>query len=162
MQLISGAEPGLFRASGFSCRFVRPPRGFAPPDGVTVVDRLGQQVRVTTVERTLADLFDRVGLAGGAEELFNSLDLVMRVDAETLVRHARGLRKASLAGALGFWLEREQAVLGVPDAVIGALRTLMPTQPRYALGARPGEGRMAPGWNVILPAAVVENRFEGL
>ena len=73
VQVIAEGEPGTFEATGFPCRFVWPPRGFAPPNGVMVVDRLGQVVSVTTIERTIADLFDRYDLAGGAEELFNSL-----------------------------------------------------------------------------------------
>ena len=128
MQVIAQGEPGMFEAAGFACRFVRPPRGFAPPDGVMAVDRLGQEVRVTTIERTIADLFDRYDLAGDAEELFNSLDLVVRVDAAALVRYLRARGKASAAGALGFWLEREQKRLGVPDAALEELRTLMPAQ----------------------------------
>ena len=55
---------------------------------------------MTTIERTIADLCDRYDLAGDAEELFNSLDLVPRVDAAALVRYARALGKATAAGAL--------------------------------------------------------------
>ena len=162
VQVIAQGEPGMFEAAGFACRFVRPPRGFAPPYGVMAVDRLGQEVRVTTVERTIADLFDRYDLAGGAEELFSSLDLVVRVDALALIRYVRALGKATAAGAVGFWLEREQKRLGVPDAALEALRTLMPAQPRYALGTKSGEGKTAGDWNVILPVEVLERRFEGL
>ncbi len=162
VQVIAEGEPGMFEAAGFACRFVRPPRGFAPPDGVTAVDRLGQDVRVTTIERTIADLFDRYDLAGGAEEFFNALDLVVRIDALALVRYVRALGKATAAGAMGFWLEREQKRLGVPDAALEELRTLMPAQPRYALGAKSGGGRTAKDWNVILPVDVLERRFEGL
>ena len=162
VQVIAHGEPGMFQATGFACRFIRPPRGFAPPDGVTAVDRLGQKVSVTTIERTIADLFDRYDLAGGAEELFNSLDLVERVDAVALIRYVRALGKATTAGALGFWLEREQKELGITDAALDDLRTLIPSQPRYALGTNSGEGRTAKGWNVILPINVIERRFEGL
>ena len=151
VQVIAQGEPGMFEAAGFACRFVRPPRGFAPPDGVMAIDRMGQEVQVTTIERTIADLFDRYGLAGGSEELFNSL-----------VRYVRALGKATAAGAMGFWLEREQKRLGVPDAALEELRTLMPAQPRYVLGAKSGEGRTARDWNVILPIDVLERRFEGL
>ncbi len=126
------------------------------------VDRMGQEVRVTTIERTIADLFDRYDLAGGAEELFNSLDLVVRIDALALVRYVRALSKATAAGAMGFWLEREQKRLGVPDAALEELRTLMPAQPRYVLGTRSGEGKKARDWNVILPVDFLERRFEGL
>lgn len=162
VQVIARGEPGVVEAAALTCRFVKPPRGFAPPDGVAVVDRLGLQVSVTTVERTIADLFDRYDLAGGAEELFNSLDLVARVDAAALVRYARALGNATAAGALGSWLEREQKRLGVPDAALEELRTLAPSQARYALGTKSGEGRTAKGWNVILPIDVVERRFEGM
>lgn len=162
VQVVAQGEPGTFEAAGFTCRFVTPPRGFAPPDGVMAVDRLGQEVGVTTIERTIADLFDRYDLAGGAEELFNSLDLVVRIDALALVRYVRALGRATAVGALGFWLEREQKHLGVPDAALEPLRRLKPAQPRYALGAKPGEGRTAVGWNVILPGHILERRFEGL
>jgi predicted transcriptional regulator of viral defense system len=162
VQVIADGEPGLLETADFACRFVRPPKGLAPPDGVTLVDRLGLDVRVTTLERTLADLFDRPDLAGGAEELFNSLYLVDRVDARALLRFLSGLGNATAAGTAGWWLSREQGRLGAPADVIEALRRLSPRQARYGLGAKPGLGKVASGWNVILPAGVVECRFEGL
>ena len=86
----------------------------------------------------------------------------MRIDALALVRHVRALGKATAAGTMGFWLEREQKRLGVPDAVLEDLRTLMPGQPRYVLGTKSGEGKTARDWNAILPVDVLERRFEGL
>ncbi len=167
VQVIADGEPGMVKTDWLACRFVRPPRGFAkwadtPVDGVTTVDRLGLEVKVTTVERTISDLFDRHDLAGGAEELFNSLDLVARVDADALIRHTRARGNAAAAGALGFWLEREREQLAVPERALEELRTLAPTGLRYALGAKPGFGKTAKGWNVILPAEITERRFEGL
>ena len=162
VQVIAPGAPGVLETHDFSCRFIKPPRGLTPLDGVTVVDRLGLAVSVTTVERTFADLFDRYDLAGGSEELFNSLDLIARVDAATLVRHAHALGNAAAAGAIGYWLEREQERLGVPNGVLEDLRRLAPSQARYALGTKPGEGRAVKGWNVILPTEIIERRFEGL
>ncbi len=167
VQVIAAGESGVLEVVGFTCRFVKPLRGFvqrnaALADGVTMVDRLGQEVGVTTIEQTIADLFDRYDLAGGAEELFNSLDLVVRVDAAVLVRHTRARGNAAAAGAMGSWLERERKRLGVPDRALEDLRALAPSRTRYALGTKPGEGRTAKGWNVILPIDIVERRFEGL
>ena len=162
VQVIAPGEPGIFEVAGFACQFVSPPRGFAPPDGVMEVDRLGQEVRVTTIERTIADLFVRYDLAGGTEELFNSLDLILRIDSLLLARYVCAHGKATAAGAVGFWLEREQTRLNVPDAAFEMLRALMPGQPRYALGTKSGEGKIAKNWNVILPVNILERRFEGI
>jgi len=162
VQVIAPGDPGLLETADFPCRFVKSPKGFAAPDGVTIVDRLGLEVMVTTIERTVADLFDRPDLAGGAEELFASLDLVERIDARSLARHLRALGNATAAGAAGWWLAREQTRLGAPAAVIEDLHALAPRQNRYGLGAKPGRGKVATGWNVILPASVIEHRFEGL
>jgi hypothetical protein len=62
---------------------------------------------------------------------------------------------------MGYWLERDQIRLGVPDTAIAEIRKLAPGQARYALGAKSGEGRTVRGWNVSLPVDVVERRFEG-
>ena len=90
-------------------------------------------VRVTTLARTVADLFDRHDLAGGAEERFNSLDLVARVDAVALVRHARTRGNAAAAGAMGFRLEREGERLARYASALDGYPSLEP-----AFGARPG------------------------
>lgn len=162
--VIAPGEPCVYEANGFTCRFVRPGRAIvrnkAVAEGVTTIDRLGLEVRVTTLERTIADLFDRPDLATGAEEFFNSLDLVERIDAGALIRHAKTRENATAAGALGFWLECERERLAVPSLALEELRALAPAAPRYALGARPGKGKIIRGWNVILPADIVERRFE--
>ena len=48
-----------------------------------------------------------------------------------------------------------------PDSVLEELHTLATATLRHALGAKPGTGMTAKGWNVMLPVAVVERCFEG-
>ena len=91
----------------------------------------------------------------------NSLALVERLKTDELVRQARGLRNASAAGALGWWLEREQTRLGVPDRTLAALKVMKPKHPHYVLGARPGDARSVAGWNILLPAILISGGFEG-
>lgn len=168
IQLIARGEPGILEKVEFICRFVSPPRNPLSSREVTTIDRQGLAVDVTTLERTLVDLFDRYDLAGGAEDLLCSLDLVVDLvaerapplDIDALIRSAKHLSSAAAVGALGFWLDQESRRLGVDDAVLEDLRLLAPRHCRYALGATPGSGRAATGWNVILPSAIVERYLE--
>jgi predicted transcriptional regulator of viral defense system len=158
---ISKGEPTVFETPQFSCRFVKWPAGLVATRDLTTVDRAGLTVRVTTLERTLADVFDRPDLAGGAEELFDSLALVERVKADELVRQARSLKNAAAAGALGWWLERERERLGVPATALASLRALKPKHPQYVLSARPGSAKSVSAWNILVPLALISPTFEG-
>lgn len=164
VQLIACGEPGLVETADFACRIVSPPSYHSPSEGVTAIDRQGLTVNVTTLERTLVDLFDRYDLAGGAEDLFRSLDVVVEreelLNIETLVDFARRLGNAAAAAALGYWLDRERDRLRMSAAALEDLRSLAPRHVRYALGATPGHGRAGTGWNVILPIDIIERYFD--
>jgi hypothetical protein len=161
VQAITEGEPTVFETPDFSCRFVKRPEGFVAKRDVVVVDRSGLDVRVTTLERTIADVFDRPDLVGGAEELFNSLALVERVKTEDVLRQVRGLKNAAAAGALGWWLEREQPRLGVPDKTLASLRVLKPKHPQYVLGAKKGDAKSVSAWNILVPRTLLAPAFEG-
>lgn len=164
VQLIVGGEPGRIETPDFACRFVSPPSHHSAREGVTTIDRQGLAVSVTTLERTLVDLFDRYDLAGGPETLFRSLDLVAErpdpLEVDAMVDFARWRGNAAAAGALGYWLTLERDRLGVKDAALEELRSLAPRHIRYALGATPGHGRAATGWKVILPADIIEQYLD--
>jgi predicted transcriptional regulator of viral defense system len=161
LQVAAPGQPGVLATSDFTCRFIKPAAVFGPDD-IQAVDRLGQAVATTTLECTVADLFDRPDLTGDVEELMSSLDLVTRLDARRLAARLGALGNATAAGAAGWWLERNAQRLGVTEAAIALLRPLAPKQNRYALGASTGAGRLAPGWRVILPETVLAPGFEGL
>lgn len=154
LQVIAPGRPEFASLPQFHCWFVRPPRGFDPADGVTAVPCRGVDVRATTLERTVADVFARPRLAGGWEELLRSLELVHQLDCMETARHMRSLGNAAAAGALGFWMEGARGFIDARglDAALDALREMARKQARYALGARPRAGKLARGWNVILPA----------
>lgn len=164
VQVMADGEPGILETIDFPCRFVSFPDHCWPYEGVMAIERQGLTVHVTALERTLVDLFHRYDLAGGAEGLFRSLDLITErgepFDVDALVGFAKRLGEATAAGALGFWLDRERNLLGVTAAALEELRSLAPRHARYALGATPGSGRAATGWNVILPTDIVERYLD--
>lgn len=161
VQALSASEPTLFETADFSCRFVTRPPGFVANRDVTPVDRAGLDVRVTTLERTIVDVFNRPDLAGGAEELWNSLALVVRLKCEHLVPQVRALRSASAAASLGWWLESVQERLSAPREAIEALRKLRPKHPQYVLGAKKGEAKSVGDWNILVPQEIAISSFEG-
>jgi predicted transcriptional regulator of viral defense system len=161
LQIVAPGQPGVLVAKDFTCRFIKTPKPFSADD-LTMADRLGQVIAVTTLECTIADLFDRPDLAGGAEELVNCLYLVSRIDAYRLIARIRILGNATAAGVAGWWLERNHDRLGVRDEALMQLHPLAPKQNRYALGATTGAGKLAARWRVILPESVLNPSFEGL
>jgi len=66
-----------------------------------------------------------------------------------VVNYVRLCGQATLAATVGVFLERRQATLGVPRTVLERLRRMRPKQPHY-LDRKLG-GRMAPGWNLMVP-----------
>lgn len=161
VQAVSSSAPAVFETPDFACRFVKRPSGFDARRDTGKADRAGLQLTLTTLERTVVDCFDRPDLAGGPEELVNSLALVQRLRAEPLLAQAQGLGNAAACGALGWWLEREKKRLGVPDKSLAALRALKPKHPQYVLGAKAGEARSVADWNVLVPTSLVDTSFEG-
>jgi predicted transcriptional regulator of viral defense system len=161
LQVVASGQPAVLAAEGFACRFIKTPAPYSDAD-LTTVDRLGQSVPVTTLECTVADLFDRPDLAGGTDELISSLDLIGRLDPDRLITRLAALRNATAAGAAGWWLETRRDQLGVSADALDRLQTLAPKQNRYALGAVSSAGRLAARWRVILPEAVLNPAFEGL
>jgi len=122
------------------------------------VERRGLPCRVTTLERTLVDVLDRPDLAGGLEEAWRSLAGIPLFGLDTILDYVRLRGQATLAAKVGFFLEQHREALGVPSDTLARLRKLRPRQPHY-LDRRLG-GRMAPGWNLIVPAPLLAREWE--
>jgi hypothetical protein len=158
VQVIAPGEPGVLETADFPCRFVKPPRGFAPPDGVTGCGRppgpRGRRNDDRADDRRPVRSIRPRRRSGRTPQLVGSGRARRRRgagSARALARQCDGRRRDGvLAGRLG-----------VPDAAVAEIGKLAPGQARYALGTKSGEGRTAKGWNVILPVDVVERRFEG-
>lgn len=117
---------------------------------------------MTKVELAIAHLFGRYDLAVGPEEIFNSLELVERINASALARLANSWGNAAAICALDFRTARERARLRMPERTLKNLRSSAPSEPRCALGTKPRKGKLAKGWNIVLPINIVELNFEGI
>ena len=165
VQLVSRGRSRLADLPFGPCRFVNPPKPLLDAgrtDYLTVaMDRLGVSIKVAAIERAVVDVLHRPDIAGGTEEVLQSLDLVRYLDPEKVADYVELLGIRSLASLAGWWLERRRSVLGVPEGALDCLRALRPRSKHYALGAKPGAAALIKPWRVLLPPRAVEESFEG-
>jgi predicted transcriptional regulator of viral defense system len=150
-----------WRFKGVTYRPVRPRESLgevALALGVETMDRLGLDLQVTTVARTLVDVLDRPDLAGGWEEVWRSLEGLRMVEAEELLAYIDRLGNATTSALVGFFLEQHREGLNVNEETLMALETMRPRGKQYL--DRAEGGRLAKRWNLIVPEFLWERRWE--
>jgi len=127
--------------------------------GVKTLDRAGLPVRVTTLERTLVDLLDRLDLGGGPEEVWRSLEAVEFFDLDQVVTYAALLENATTVAKVGVFLEQHRKALWVDEAHLERLRRHVPKQPHYFTPDRK-TGRLVRQWNLIVPEEILDRSWQ--
>ncbi len=110
------------------------------------------EIRVTSLERTLVDLFDKPHLGGGWEEIWRSLESVEFYNINEIVEYALLLNKASTIAKVGYFLERNEEILFVDSSDLQTLKNEIPKQPRYM--DKKLKGRLVKQWNLIVPEKI--------
>jgi len=116
-------------------------------------------IRVTSLERTLVDVFDVPRLGGGWEEIWRSLDMVEFFDLEAIIQYALVLGVALTTARVGYYLERNRERLMVEERHLDRLEQHRPRQPRYFDGRQRG-GALAPRWNLYIPPEISDAVWE--
>ncbi len=169
VQVISSGPTGYARTPYGRCRFIKPHRALVDAgktDFLTVwKDPAGIPVRVTAFERTLVDVLHRPGRAGGKDEVIDSLAtapyILKSFDPEKVADYVELLGIRSLAGVVGWWLERWQSELDVSERTLDRLRTMLPGWNSYWLRARPGKAELVSRWRVYLHPDALDPTFQG-
>ncbi|WP_243329272.1 type IV toxin-antitoxin system AbiEi family antitoxin domain-containing protein [Mesoterricola sediminis] len=126
--------------------------------GVQTMDRSGQDILVTTPERTFVDVLDRPDLGGGWEEIWRSLEGLSILSFGEVVAYVKRLANATTASRVGYFLEQHRDLLSVDETVLASLERLRPTGVHY-MDPREG-GHLAQRWNLIVPDRVASRRWE--
>lgn len=116
-------------------------------------------MRVTSIERTMVDVLDQPQHGGGWEEIWRSLESVEFFDLGAVITNAIRLGSALTVARVGFFLEQDRERLMVEERHLELLRPHAPTQPRY-LDSRRESGKLVAGWNLVVPARVLERSWE--
>ena len=81
-------------------------------------------VRVTDLERTLLDCFDRIDRAGGIEELLHCMESVLLLDENKLFDYLKLYNKSFLYQKTGFLLEQIKDSARISDEFINTCRVM--------------------------------------
>ncbi len=127
--------------------------------GIVTADRAGMSVRVTSPERTLVEVLDRPDLSGSWEEVWRSLESIEFFDLDEVVDYIKLLGNATLAAKVGFFLEQHREPLMVEEGYLKTLHALQPRHPHYLERGKRESGRLAPGWNLVVPQDVFERSW---
>ena len=127
--------------------------------GVVEERHAGGAVRVTTLERTLVDVMALPQHGGGWEEMFRSLDSIEFLDIDRVVEDAIQ-RDFLTAARAGFYLENRCGDLLVDESHLASLQERSPRKPRYMGPGRQRGGRLVKRWNLVVPEAILERRWE--
>lgn len=118
-------------------------------------ERARIEIRVTTVERTVVDVLDRPGVAGGIEEVWRSLQSIPALDPQPLEEYVTLLGSRTLAAKVGFFLETRREELVVPAGLLERLRARIPAAPVFMDRRR--RGRLVARWALIVPANLLQD-----
>jgi predicted transcriptional regulator of viral defense system len=128
--------------------------------GVTKSQHLGMQLSVTSLDRTMVDVLDRPGLAGGWEEIWRSLESAGNFNLDQVVEYTMLLENATTAAKVGFFLEQHRELFMVDEKYLDLLRKLSPKQPHYMERCKRRSGRLVNGWNLVVPDEIFHKTWE--
>jgi predicted transcriptional regulator of viral defense system len=155
------SAPVRFRSSEFRCVLI--PRALQRKGkahfGVNEAELSGVQVRVTSLERTLVDVLDRPDISGSYEEIWRSLESVEFFDLDKVVEYALLLANATTVAKVGFFLDQHREPLMVNEDHLKRLRDLRPRNLHYLDRRTRKPGRLARGWNLVVPNEVFDRAW---
>lgn len=123
-------------------------------------DRMGMDIRVTSIERTLVDCLHRPELSGGWEEIWRSFESINFLDIERIINYAVQLGNATTIAKVGFFLEQHQKQFSVEEKQLERLAHHKPKSRHYMEKSHNGSVKNCQRWNLIVPLAVINKTWE--
>ncbi len=125
-----------------------------------IKERQGQDVCVSTLERTLVDVLDRPELGGGWEEIWRSLEKIGVLDLDLLLQYALALENATTIAKVGFFLETHQEEFAVNERHLSKLKRFIPRNKHYMDHRTAQNSKLIKQWNLMVPVEILEKKWE--
>ena len=122
---------------------------------------INPNVRVTDLERTFVDCIDRVGRAGGAEEIFHCFEGLYKMDFLKIERYLNIYTKVCLYKKVGYVAERLKDQIDVPADFVEKCREIgKATVSNFSATEKCDV--FIKEWNLYIPKIIVKEDEDGL
>lgn len=128
---------------------------------VESTDRLGVNIKITSLERTFVDCFDRIELSGGIEEVWRSLESITYLNLDRITKYLSLLDNAVTTAKVGYFLDVHKEQLNISDKQLRPLLDRKPKNPTYMFRSD-RHGKLIRDWNLIVPEFIIERSWEEL
>jgi predicted transcriptional regulator of viral defense system len=126
---------------------------------VDLVEHGGLDIRVTSLERTLVDCFDRLDISGGIEEVWRSFELVPYLRIWQILQYVVLLDNAVTTAKVGFFLDMNKERFHIEKKDLEFLRSHRPAHKSYIYRME-RKGKLVRDWNLIVPNDVLQRTWE--
>lgn len=126
------------------------------------IDHHGFKIRITSIERTLVDVLDRLNLSGGLEEIWRSLANLQQVNIDKIVNYALLLDNTTTIAKVGFYLRTRQKDWHIEEKYFSILKEHMPLSVHYMDRKNRLQGKLIKEWRLMVPKELINQNWEDL
>ena len=126
-----------------------------------ITSRVNPNVRVTNLERTFVDCIDRVGRAGGAEEIFHCFEGLYEMDFLKIERYLNIYNKVCLYKKVGYVVKRLKDQIDVPADFVEKCREISKATVACFSTTQKCDVFIKE-WNLYIPKIIVKEDEDGL
>ncbi len=127
---------------------------------VEIINRQGLNIRLTSMARTFVDVLDRPELSGGWEEVYRSINSMVALNINEVIRYCLKLDNSRLVAKVGFILEQRKGAFAVTDQQLAPLLATKPKSPEYLSQRTHRNGVLIKKWNLIVPKNILNQSWE--
>lgn len=126
--------------------------------GVESVDRLGENILITSLERTFVDILDRFYLIHSWEEVYRAFESIKVLDLNKVIEYTLLLGNHGTTAKVGFFLEQFKETWFVEEIHLNKLKKNLPKLPLKIDRKKPG--KYISKWNIIVPETLLLKDWE--
>lgn len=125
-----------------------------------VNDVVSEEIRVSSLEKTIIDCIDNIALAGGIEEVLNALEQIKYVNESKLLEILKDINKMYLYQKIGFLFELYNNQLDLSNAFFEECKSHTSKKVNYFMQYEFKDTELNEKWNLIVPKNI-KSRING-